>query len=199
MSATSTPLAALPAAPAPPPRRQVFIATAIASASALMLMGGMLAVWLLQRQHALDAGDEWLPRGVALPEVAANVLLITVLVIPVFAQWAVYAARRRDRAHLGVALGLVAVLGLAAVNAQAYIYSQAEIGVADSGYGPMFYAVTGTTVALLIIGVVFSLVTLFRLLGGRDAESELAASNALYWYVLTAVFSAVWLIVYVTK
>jgi len=199
MSATSTPLVALPPAPAPPPRRQVFVGTAIASASALMLIGGMLAVWILQRNHAIDAGEEWLPRGVTLPEVAANVMLITVLVIPMFAQWAVYAARRRDRVHLGLALSLVALLGLAAVNAQAYIYSQAEIAVADSGYAPMFYAVTGTVVALLIIGVVFSLVTLFRLLGGRDSESELAASNALYWYVLTVVFSAVWLIVYVTK
>lgn len=190
---------ALPAAPVPPPRRQVFVGTAIASAAALMLVGGMLAVWILQRQAALDSGEDWFPSGAHLPEVPANVLLITVLTVPVFAQWAVYAARRHDRLHIGLSLGLVVVLGLAAINAQAYIYNRAEIAVADSGYAAMFYALTGVTIALLIIGIVFSLVTMFRLLGGRDAERELVASNALYWYVLTVVFSAVWLIVYVTK
>jgi len=189
---------ALPAAPAPPPRRQVLVATAIASASALMLVGGMLAVWILQRQRTLDAQESWLPRGVQLPEVPANVMLITVLAVPLFAQWAVYSARRQDRPHAAMALGLVALFGVAAINAQAFIYQRAEIGVADSGYGQMFYALTGVMVALLLIGVVFALVTMFRLLGGR-AESELAAAHALYWYVLAAAFSAVWLIVYVTK
>jgi heme/copper-type cytochrome/quinol oxidase subunit 3 len=190
---------ALPAAPAPPPRRQLFVGTAIASAASLMLVGGMLALWILQRDRALDGGTEWLPRSVTLPEVAANVLLITVLCVPVFAQWAVYAAKRRDRVHVGLALSVVVILGFAAINAQAYIYSQAEIAVADSGYGAMFYGVTGAMVALLIIGVVFALVTMFRLLGGRDSDRELAAAHALYWYVLTVSFSAVWLIVYVTK
>ena len=191
---------ALPAAPAPPPRRQVFVGTAIASAASLMLVGGMLALWILQRDRALDGGAEsWLPRNVTLPEVAANVLLITVLCVPVFAQWAVYAARRRDRVHIGLALAIVIILGLAAINAQAYIYSQAEIAAADSGYAAMFYGITGVIVALLIIGIVFALVTMFRLLGGRESDRELASAHALYWYVLTVSFSAVWLIVYVTK
>lgn len=191
---------ALPPAPAPPPRRQVFVGTAIASAASLMLVGGMLALWILQRDRALDGGAEsWVPRGVELPEVAANVLLITVLCVPVFAQWAVYAARRHDRVHLGLALAIVVLLGFAAINAQAYVYSQAEIPVAGSGWAAMFYAVTGVAVALLIIGVVFAFVTMFRLLGGREADREIVAAHALYWYVLTVSFSAVWLIVYVTK
>ena len=35
---------ALPAAPAPPPRRQLFVGTAIASAASLMLVGGNGAI-----------------------------------------------------------------------------------------------------------------------------------------------------------
>ena len=53
--------------------------------------------------------------------------------------------------------------------------------------------------ALVIIGVVFTAVTAFRVLGGREADTEIVAAHALYWYVLSAVFSALWLIVYVTK
>ena len=63
----------------------------------------------------------------------------------------------------------------------------------------MFYAITGTMVALFIIGLGFTAVTAFRYLGGRTTDRELVAAHALYWYVLAAVFSAVWLIVYVTK
>jgi heme/copper-type cytochrome/quinol oxidase subunit 3 len=53
--------------------------------------------------------------------------------------------------------------------------------------------------ALFIGGLVFTGVTAFRFLGGRTTDRELVAAHALYWYVLAAVFSAIWLIVYVTK
>ena len=45
----------------------------------------------------------------------------------------------------------------------------------------------------------FTGVTAFRLLGGRESDQEIVAAHALYWYVLTAVFSGLWLIVYVSK
>ena len=45
----------------------------------------------------------------------------------------------------------------------------------------------------------FTAVAAFRFLGGRMADREVVAAHALYWYVLAVVFSAVWLIVYVTK
>jgi cytochrome c oxidase subunit 3 len=190
---------ALPPAPAPPPRRQVLIGTALASMAALMLIGGMLAVWLLQRQNAIDAGESWVPSGVEIPGVPTNVMLIGLLTVPVFAQWAVYANRRRDRIHVGIALGLVFLLGVAVINAQAYVYNRMDLAVAESGYAGMFYAITGTMVALLIIGIAFTGIVAFRVLGGRDTDGELVAAHALYWYVLAAVFSAEWLIVFVTK
>lgn len=190
---------ALPAAPAPPPRRQVLIATTVASIAALMLMGGMLAVWVLERERALDADETWVPQGATIPEVPANVMLITFAVLCLFVQWAVYAIGRADRVHAGVALGLSGLLGIAIVNAQGYLYSQIELPIADSGYAGMFYAITGTMLVLTVVGVAFTAVTAFRVLGGRTRDTELAAAHALFWYVLTAVFAAVWLVVYVTK
>lgn len=194
---------ALPAAPTPPPRRQLLVGTALAGAATLMLVGGMLAVWYQQRARALDAGDEttWLPEGITIPEVPTNVMAFGLVGVVLFAQWAVYAARRGERANTGLALGLVALIGLAVINAQVYVYNQLELPIAGDapGYAGMFYAVTGTIVALLVIGVAFSLITAFRALGGRSRDADLVAAHALYWYVVTAAFLAVWFVVYVTK
>ena len=190
---------ALPAAPAPPPRQQVFVGTAIAGAGIVMLVGAMLAVWILQRERAIDAEGTWLPAGVSIPEVPVNVMLIGVWTLVVFAQWAAYSARRGDKAHTALALGLVGLFTLALVNAQAYVYSQMEMPIAETGYAGMFYAITGTMTVLMVIGLVFTGVSAFRFLGGRMQDREVVAAHALYWYVLAITFSAMWLIVYVTK
>lgn len=191
----------IPVAAAAPPRRQVLVATALASMAALMLMGGMLAVWLLEREKWLASSfnGPWVPDGVEIPGVATNVMLITALTIPLFAQWAVSASKRGDRGQLGLALGLVALLAVAVVNAQLYVYGVMDIGIASSGFAGMFYAITGLSVVLAIIGLLFALVAAFRCFGGRETESELLAAHALYWYVFAAAYAALWLIVFVTK
>jgi cytochrome c oxidase subunit 3 len=51
----------------------------------------------------------------------------------------------------------------------------------------------------VIIGLVFTVVTAFRALGGRRGELELVSSHAMYWYFVAAAFSGVWFLVYVTK
>jgi cytochrome c oxidase subunit 3 len=190
---------ALPPAPAPPPRRQVLVGTAVASMAVLTIIGGMLAVYIRLREDVRDSGEPWVPSGVTIPEVPSNVMLISFYVLVVFAQWTVWAARRRDRVHIGLSLGVVGLVGLAIVNAQAYVYNQMELPIADSTYAALFYAVTGTMTALVIVGLAFTVVTAFRLLGGRESDQEIVAAHALYWYALTVAFSALWLIVYVSK
>ena len=167
---------ALPPLPAPAPRRQLFVGTALACAAA----GDAV------RRHARavaavpDRGTrraptvEWMPRGVNVPEVATNNMLIAFLLIFVFAQWAVYAARRDDRGHTAMALGAgrahrrrdhqrpgVRLPPDAAVG-----------GERDGSTNTMFYALTGTFVVLMIAGVGFSVVTAFRYLGGRTTRSR---------------------------
>ncbi len=127
-------------------------------------------------------------------------MLIGLLALVVFAQWAVYAARRGDKVHTGLALGLVGLLGLAVINAQAYVWNQIEMPIADGGYPGMFYAVTGTMTALLIAGVVFT--------GGhrvplpRRARRPTARSSPPTPSTGTCSpppSAAVWFMVYVTK
>lgn len=190
---------ALPPAPAPAPRRQLFVGTAIACAAGAMLYGTMTAMYLAFRDDALSSGEEWRPKSAVVPEVATNIMWISFLAIFVFSQWAVYAARREHRTYVGVALGLVAIVALADINAQAFTYFQMGLGVADGTYQLLFYALTGTFLALMIIGLVFTLVAAFRYLGGRTADREILSAHAMYWYFMGAVYTTLWFVVYVTK
>ena len=194
---------ALPPAPAPAPRRQLFVGTALACGAGTMVIGGMSALWLRFRKVAISGPDhQWIPKKFAIPVVPSNIMLISFVGICIFAQWAVYAAKRDDKRHVGVALLLTGLLGLAVINAQASVYYQMELPIRSttgSPYGIMFYAITGTFVVFMIIGVVFSFVAAFRYLGGRTSEREILTAHAIYWYFAAAAFTMLWFVVYVTK
>ena len=198
---------ALPTARTESPRRQLLVATALACASAAMIIFGMLALWLKFRAAAptretsdgLKIIKDWLPAEITIPEVAANVMLTTFPIGALMAQWAVYAAKRRDSQHMSLAYSVCFVLGLAIVNAQVAVYSQMEIGLSDGPYQTMFYAITGTMLLFVLGGMAFSLVAFFRSVGGRNEDVHVATAHAMYWYFLTVVFTAMWFVVYVQK
>jgi cytochrome c oxidase subunit 3 len=193
---------ALPSAAAPSPRRQLFVGTALGCVAAAALIGGMLALWMRFRTTALDTTDQWIPKGIKVPMVPANTMLLAFVPICVFAQWAVWAARRNARSQVALALTLVGVIGLAIVNAQSYIYARMKMPIRGTGataFNSMFYAVTGTFTLLLIIGIGFSVITAFRYMGGRTSDREIVSAHALYWYFLGALFFVLWFVVYVTK
>jgi heme/copper-type cytochrome/quinol oxidase subunit 3 len=190
---------ALPTAAAPQPRRQILVGTALVVAGVIALMGGLLALFLRFRAAAIDAGDTWLPKDVKFSMVAANVMLLTLIPVGVFAQWAVYSAKRDDKPHTALAIGLTGLMGIAFINAQAFIYATTKLPVNQGTYSYLFYAVTGVSMVLAVVGVAFSATTAFRYLGGRTSDRAIVSAHALYWYAYTAVFVAVWFVVYVTK
>jgi heme/copper-type cytochrome/quinol oxidase subunit 3 len=194
---------ALPSAAAPAPRRQLFVGTALGCAAAGALIGGMLALWMQFRLEALDVTDGlWIPKGINVPMVPANTMLLAFVPLCVFAQWAVWAARRNARSQAALALSLVGMIGVAIINAQAYIYVRMKMPIVDdnaTAFNAMFYAITGVFVLLLVIGIGFSVITAFRYLGGRTSDREIVSAHALYWYFLGALFFALWFVVYVTK
>ncbi len=185
--------------PAPAPRRQLFVGTAFACAGMLTLIGGMLATWMRLRESTIHAGVKWVPKKVIIPQVPSNVMMVAFVPLCVFAQWAVYAARRDDRPNTGLALGLTGVMALAIINAQAFVFNRMAMPASGGAYNSMFYALSGTFTVLTIVGVGFTAVTAFRYLGGRSSDREIIAAHALYWYSLAAAFAALWYVVYVTK
>lgn len=187
-----------PPAADPAPKRQLLVATALAGVAGSTLIGGMLAIWVLLRERVVDAGERF-PVDYIIHEVSTNVMLMTIWAICLFAQWAVYSGSRGDRAHTGLALGVVGVMGLAFINGQAFAWSQIGVEIAAEPYGALFYAMTGTMTAIVVAGLVYTAVAAFRALGGRLQETDVLSAHALFWYFAAAAYSAVWFVVYVTK
>ena len=198
---------ALPSAAAPVPKRQAMVAVGVLSGAAITLMGGMLSVWLRFRAAAptRESSDglytikDWLPKDITIPEVAANTMLVTFFALLLMAQWASYSAKRGHDSHRSLALLVTFGLGAAIVNAQIAVYSQMGIGVRDGAYQSMFYAITATMLILVVVGMAFTAVAWFRSVGGRRDDVEVVNAHALYWYVLTGIFVALWFVVYVQK
>lgn len=198
---SDTPLVALPpAAPLNRPRTQ-FVATALAIAASAMVMGGMLAIYLFLRSAAGGTTADWLPSGVVIPEVPVNMAWTTILMTVITVQWAVYAIARDDRRNTYVALGLSLLLGLAFVNMMVFVYQRVELPIAGTQYAVLFYAITGTQLAMFAGAAVYLGVTAFKALGGEysSKQSEGMAAAAAYWYFTVVAFSAIWAIVFALK
>jgi cytochrome c oxidase subunit 3 len=132
-------------------------------------------------------------------EVLTNVGLATIGFACIMAQWAVYSSRRKDSRHTSMALGMTLIMGLALVNALIAVYPAMEIVLVDGAYQTMFYAITGTLIALVAAGMAFTLAALFKSSGGRADNADLMNAHALYWYFLAAAYTAVWFVVFVQK
>jgi cytochrome c oxidase subunit 3 len=188
----------LPVAGFPAPRRQLLVGTALACLAGSTLIGAMLAIWVTLRDEVVDAGERF-PVDYIITEVASNVMLMTIFALCLSAQWAVYAGKRGDRAHSALALGVVAIMAIAFINAQAFVWHTMEVPIKADYYGALFYATTGTMTMLVVLGLVFTAVAAFRTLGGRIRDTEILSAHALYWYFAAAAYAAVWFVVYVTK
>jgi heme/copper-type cytochrome/quinol oxidase subunit 3 len=203
----NTSATALGAGPTVVMRRPALIVSGFLSAVSAMLIGSMLAIWLDFRSNAplresSEGGKmlrDWLPESIKIPEVATNTMMMTFVITCVMAQWAVYSSRRNDSKHVSLALGVVLLTEIALVNVQLAIYSQMGIGVRDGSYMTMFYAVTATMLAIIIICMGFTLLALFRSIAGRAGDRDLVSAHALYCYSMSAIFAALWFVVYVQK
>ena len=197
---------ALPSGAQPAPRSSILVATSAIAAAGTMLMFGMLAMWFkfrdaspLRESASGKMIHDWLPSDIKIPEVATNTMAFTMVIACVMAQWAVYSTRRNDSSHATLALAITSFIGIAAINAQVAVYLQMDMGLTDGAYQTMFYTITGTMLTLLVTGVTFSIVAMFRAVAGRLGDSSVMSAHALYWYFLTAVFVALWFVVYVQK
>lgn len=192
---------ALPAAPAPARPRTLLVGGALACAGAAMLFGSMLGIYLTIRDGHGGTTAAWVPKGVTIPEIQSNIMLVIMVFISVLVQWARWSLVREDRTHTYMALGLTTLFAVGVLNAQVFIWRQMGLAVRGGPYQSMFYAITGTFFAAVVAGIVLLLVCGFRALGGRIGRrhAESVTLVALYWHFLTAAFAAIWLVVYVVK
>jgi heme/copper-type cytochrome/quinol oxidase subunit 3 len=192
---------------APPPvparPRMTIVATALAVAGGSLLLAVLIANYLHFRSEAGGTTAVWLPSGTGNPQVAGTTLLCTVGLAAILAYWARWSIARADRPNGYIAVGLLAVFGIAAITAQAYCwrYMNLEVRTDDTAYAISVWSLTGAWVALAAIGVLFAIVMAFRTLGGvstpKDAEG--LSALAIYWSFLAVSYFPVWYVVYILK
>jgi heme/copper-type cytochrome/quinol oxidase subunit 3 len=198
---------ALPPAAAPERRHSLLVGTAFGVAAGTAAFAGLLGTYLAARQQVRDAlaaagkPVQFVPRGVVMPEIPSNMMLVVLVFGSVTAQWSVYAMRRGDRRHTAMAIAITTLFGVGALNLQLQVYRLLGVGLTSSPFATLFFGVTGAFLVALLVGLVFAVVTAFRSLGGRYAATDTdgVAAFALYWHFLTVAFAVLWLVVYVNK
>jgi heme/copper-type cytochrome/quinol oxidase subunit 3 len=177
------------------------VGTAFASAAAAMVVVGMVGVYLVERSAVVSAGGTWLPDNVVISLTQPNVMLFGLIMSSVVMQWAVSAVRNDDRVNSYLALGLTLLFGLGFVNMTAYLWTQADLVVADNLQSTLIYSITGTHVVMAMVAMAFVALMGFRALaGGYDSRQyDGIAAAAVFWHVMVAMYMLIWLAIYVTK
>ena len=185
-------------APAPvlPRRRQVLFGTAFAAAGWAILILTLVGLYLEARSGQRSL---WLSEN-NIPLTQPNVQFGTLLIGAVSAQWAVYSMRRDDRGHTYLALAITMMMGLAFINQTWFLMG--EVGLMMSqAEGPYFYGVVGAHLAMVGAAILYLAVVTLRALGGNfsSRNTDAVSSAALFWHVNVALYSVLWLAVYIMK
>jgi len=199
MADTSATLATTSASPLPattPRRRELLFGTAFATAGVAMVLISLVGNYIATRDLA---GSAWLADN-QIPLTQPNMQLLTLGMSVVTMQWAFWAIARDDRYHAYMALGVTLLLGLAFVNQTTFLYSEAGISITQPE-GPLFYAVTGGHLAMVIAGLLFLVLMGFRTLGGQNSsrQPDGIGAVAVFWYATVALYAVIWFAVYVQK
>ena len=197
----STPMMALPAAPASPRPRLLMVATSLAVAAGTMLIGAFIAVYLAMREAAGGTTVDWVPSSITFPMITVNVVAITLAGSVVVIHWALWSIANGDRRNSYIALGLTVVLGFAALNAMAFSFNQMHLAVNDNVYSVMVVTIAGAFLVLLVCAMVFIALMAFRTLGGRytTKEHEGIAAATLFWDFTVFAYLVVWYFLFVLK
>jgi cytochrome c oxidase subunit 3 len=198
-------MATVTALPAPlqPRRRELIFGSAFAAAGAVAVMATLIGYYLAARNAG---GADWLTAN-TVPLTQPNMQALTLAMSMVTMQWAVHAIVRDDRPHTFVRAAahedinvITLLLGAAFVNQSFFLFKQAGVKL-DQPEGPLFYAVTAGSLAMIVAGMIFIALMAFRALGGQfsSRQPDGIAAAAVFWYASCAVYAVVWVAVYIMK
>lgn len=147
---------------------------------------------------AVELGSIWPPRGIEALNPWEVPLLNTALLLSSGATvtWAHHAIINGNRKQAVLGLTLTVVLGLIFTALQGLEYYEAPFTFADSVYGSTFYLATGFHGAHVIIGTVFLLVCLIRLILNHFSYVHHFGFEAASWY--WHFVDVVWLFLFVS-
>lgn len=183
-------------APTLPRRRQLLFGTVFVSIATSIFLLTLVGMYLQER---MEHKNVWLSEH-TIPLTQPNMLLSALGLGSVFVQWAVWAIARNERTQAYVALACTALMGFAFINQTTFLYT--EVGLPMTNIeGPLFYAVTAGHLAIMIAALAFLLLMTLRTLAGSYSSKlpDGVSAAALFWHVSVALYTVVWLAVYIMK
>lgn len=148
----------------------------------------------------IEIGGTWPPVGIEALDPFAIPLLNTILLLSsgAFVTWSHHALIKGDR--FGAVFGLVMTIVLAIVFTafQGYEYVEAPFSFADSIFGTVFFASTGLHGLHVIVGTLFLVVALARMVNYHLTDSHHLGYEAgiLYWHMVDVVWIFLFIVVY---
>ncbi len=188
----------VPAAPTRP--RTLVVASAFGTGSVVMYFGGLFALYFSIRADALAWGSQWYPEG-AIQLVPGGMNMATMAMSAITMGWAVHSVLNDDRVHAMIAMALTAVLGIAMVNQTVFYFMDIGLPIDASEAATLLFTIVGSHLVMVAVGVLWLGLLLLRTLGGQDTSRhrDLVSAAALYWYAAVAVYSVIWIGIYIAK
>ena len=188
----------IPTAPTRP--RTLVVASAFGTGSVIMYFGGLFALYFSTRADALAWGTQWYPEG-AIQLVPGGMNMATMAMSAITMGWAVHSVLNDDRVHAMIAMVLTAVLGIAMVNQTVFYFMDIGLPIDASEAATLLFTIVGSHLVMVAVGVLWLGMLLLRTLGGQDTSRhrDLVSAVALYWYAVVAVYSVIWIGIYIAK
>lgn len=183
-------------APVLPRRRQLLFGTTFAAIAVAVFQLALVGMYLAERAAHRNV---WLSEN-TIPLTQPNMNFGTLVLGSIFVQWAVWSIARNARGQAYLAIGCTLLMGAAFLNQQTFLWSEVQMRMAQIE-GPTFYAVTGTSFAITAAAMAFLVLMGIRALGGQYSSRlpDGVSAAALFWHVSVALYSVVWLAVYIMK
>ena len=180
--------------------RTLLVGTAFATGAAVMFFGALFSLYSSVRNDTLAWGAEWFPEG-AIELKPGGSLMSTFAMAAITMAWAQYSAIHEDRVHGLIALGLTALLGIAAINQTVFYFNDIGLPIDHNVATTLLYVIVGTHLVMTGIAVLWMGLVLWRGFGGQGTgrHQDLVIAVSIFWYAVVAVYSVIWLFIYVAK
>jgi heme/copper-type cytochrome/quinol oxidase subunit 3 len=187
-----------------PSRQQphsLFAATGFVVAGGAMLVASLVGIYLGFRNTISDPGNNWVPRGVNIPNAQLVMAVVTAILSSITAQWVVYAARRRQRGHTFAAIGVTIMFGVAWINMVFFAFNFMEVSIGSTQWANLAYTLSGMAVAIGMVAIAFLALMAIRAFGGEEGPMGSAplAAAVIFWHYSVLAFILLWYVVFVVK
>ncbi len=149
---------------------------------------------------AIEIGGIWPPQGISALNPFAIPLLNTFLLLSsgAFVTFGHHALIKGDRSNAILATFLTILLAIVFTGLQYYEYSEAAFTMSDSVFGSSFFASTGLHGIHVIIGTIFIVVGLSRIINYHltDTHHQGHEAGIYYWHFVDVVWLFLFLCVY---